>query len=77
MGGSGEARTQNENDYAVQELKEDTKGKKRAAPRKVDCKFVVSVERMKTWEYITISNSEMKALCSSPGEIEVSHHQGF
>ncbi|KAG0040040.1 hypothetical protein BGZ83_002663, partial [Gryganskiella cystojenkinii] len=36
LGGSGEARTQNETDYAVQELKEDTKGKKRAAPREIE-----------------------------------------
>ncbi|KAF9177340.1 hypothetical protein BGZ51_008870 [Haplosporangium sp. Z 767] len=69
--GSGEARTQNEAEYAVQQLKGETKSKKKEPPRKVDCKFVVSVERMKKWEFVTILNSEMKALRSSSDEIEV------
>ncbi|KAF9098827.1 hypothetical protein BGX27_000712 [Mortierella sp. AM989] len=70
--GSGEARTRNEIEYAVQQLDGETEGrKKKESHRKVDCKFVVSVERMKKWEFVTISNSEMKALRSSADEIEV------
>ncbi|KAF9421927.1 hypothetical protein BGZ76_003915 [Entomortierella beljakovae] len=64
--GSGEARTQNEADYAVEQPK-----RKKQCPRKLDCKFAVSIERMKKWEFITISNSEMKALRSTEEEISV------
>ncbi|KAG0353301.1 hypothetical protein BG005_007389 [Podila minutissima] len=72
--GSGEARSQNEADHAVERLKGDKEkemDRKKEFPRKVDCKFVVSVERMKRWEFITISNSEMKALRSTADEVEV------
>jgi hypothetical protein len=65
--GSSEARAQNEKDHAV--LRREKKERK--SPRKVDCKFVVSVERMKKWEFITISNCEMKALRSTSEEVEV------
>ncbi|KAF9896948.1 hypothetical protein BX616_006457, partial [Lobosporangium transversale] len=64
--GSSKARSQNEAEYAV----ERPKGKK-ASPRKVDCKFVVSVEHMKKWEFVTISNSEMKPLRSTAVEVEM------
>ncbi|KAF9992454.1 hypothetical protein BGZ65_012223, partial [Modicella reniformis] len=73
--GSGEARTQSEADHAVKRLstekQEKTTDRKKEHPRKVDCKFVVSVERMKQWEFITISNSEMKALRSSANEVDL------
>jgi hypothetical protein len=45
--------------------------RRKESPRKADCKFVVSIERMKQWEFVAISNSEMKALRSSPNEVEL------
>ncbi|KAF9575682.1 hypothetical protein EC968_002246 [Mortierella alpina] len=69
--GSSEARTWNETEYAVQQLKGERKGRRKESPRRVDCKFVVSVERMKKWEFVTISNSEMKSLRSTAEEVEV------
>ncbi|OAQ27978.1 hypothetical protein K457DRAFT_599216 [Linnemannia elongata AG-77] len=68
--GSSEARSQNEADHAVERLKGQKENRKES-PRKVDCKFVVSVERMKQWEFITISNSEMKALRSTAEDVEI------
>ncbi|KAG0039951.1 hypothetical protein BGZ83_002686 [Gryganskiella cystojenkinii] len=65
--GSSKARSQNEADHTVEQLK----GRKKESPRKVDCKFVVSVEHMKKWEFITISNSEMKALRSTADEVDI------
>jgi len=65
--GSSKARSQNEDDHAL----ERPKGGKKESPRKVDCKFVVSVEYMKKWEFITVSNSEMKALRSTADEVDV------
>lgn len=69
--GSSEARSQNEADHAVERLKGQKKENRKESPRKVDCKFVVSVERMKQWEFVTISNSEMKALRSTAEDVEI------
>ncbi|KAK3829636.1 MAG: hypothetical protein J3R72DRAFT_263824 [Linnemannia gamsii] len=73
--GSGEIRSQNEADHGVERPKGEKKDamtdKKKEVPRKVDCKFVVSVERMKQWEFVTISNCEMKSLRSAASEVEI------